>query len=252
MPIAKTCENCGQPFSVKPSHAAQRFCELSCKTAHEYVHGRPAAQAVPIAFTCEQCGGQFSMKPAYLAQYRKMYGKDPKYCSTKCSGLAKRLTDEQWQVTCIQCGNPMPIQRRPGGTVNRQKRLCSTECRSAFRRERWQAAHANAQPTRRIVRHGYIRLIVPGTNGNPSRDVLEHRYVMEQHIGRPLLPEETVHHKRQWDKTNNSLDNLELWSSNHGPGGRVTDIVAWCIDMLRLYPEFAARTGVKLVNVENG
>tara|TARA_Y100000034_G_scaffold63552_1_gene76880 strand:+ start:550 stop:1371 length:822 start_codon:yes stop_codon:yes gene_type:complete len=43
--------------------------------------------------------------------------------------------------------------------------------------------------------------------------VLEHRLVMEQHLGRYLLPTEVVHHKDK-NKHNNSLDNLELFSSN--------------------------------------
>jgi len=37
--------------------------------------------------------------------------------------------------------------------------------------------------------------------------VLEHRYVMEQHIGRPLRSGEHVHHLDH-DRTNNAIDNL--------------------------------------------
>lgn len=38
---------------------------------------------------------------------------------------------------------------------------------------------------------------------------LVHRHVMELHIGRPLMPNECVHHKDR-DKSNNSIDNLEI------------------------------------------
>lgn len=247
MPITKTCENCQKTFRVKPAHRSQKYCSMTCMREFETAHGRTASQAVPIEFACKRCGKPFFMKPAYLNAYRKKFGKDPLYCGMRCMGDAKKLTDEQWQVDCIQCGHPMPIQRRPGGTVNRQKRLCSTECRSAFRRASWQIKHADAEPTRQIKANGYARLIIPGRDGAPPRDVFEHRYVMEQHLGRRLLAGETVHHKNG-NRQDNRLENLELFASNHGPGQEVVHIVEWSINMLRLYPDFAKAAGVKLVD----
>lgn len=85
-----------------------------------------------------------------------------------------------------------------------------------------------------------------GDDGLMSREVFEHRYVMEQHLGRKLLPNETVHHI-DGVRHNNALSNLELFSSRHGPGQRVTDKVAWAIDILRQYPEFTREAGVALV-----
>lgn len=41
---------------------------------------------------------------------------------------------------------------------------------------------------------------------------LEHRVIMERHLGRPLTQTEVVHH-RDGDKANNNLSNLELLSS---------------------------------------
>ncbi len=43
--------------------------------------------------------------------------------------------------------------------------------------------------------------------------VQEHRLVMEEHLGRLLLPGEVVHHKDS-DRANNAIDNLELYSEN--------------------------------------
>lgn len=67
-----------------------------------------------------------------------------------------------------------------------------------------------------------------------ARRVLEHRYVMEQHLGRLLVDDENVHHINGV-RNDNRLENLELWSSSQPPGQRVADKVAWAIEMLRRY-----------------
>ncbi len=252
--VEKVCDHCGITFLVKPSHAAHtRFCGRDCWRAHEAIHGRPAAHVATVQFTCKTCGNPFSYKPAYLTEYRKKFGKDPMYCSVPCSATGRRAdTEARSTFTCEQCGKTHPMKRYQRGTGHavyyRQQRFCNQACKVA-----WQTAEAGRRFDRgdygrHIKRNGYVWISVPSAVTGRKHEVLEHRFVMSRHLGRDLLPEETVHHING-DRQHNTIENLELFSSRHGPGQRVIDKVAFAIEMLRLYPEFAREAGVMLAEI---
>lgn len=65
-----------------------------------------------------------------------------------------------------------------------------------------------------VDKSGYILVHCPDhPNSNLNGYIREHRLVMSEKIGRPLLRDEVVHHI-DGDKQNNSVENLEVYDKN--------------------------------------
>jgi hypothetical protein len=89
---------------------------------------------------------------------------------------------------------------------------------------------------------GYIRIMVNG------KGMVQHRYFMELHLGRELLPEENVHHING-NRSDNRIENLELWNIRQPKGQRIEDKIEYAVEILKQYaPHLLEETNINECN----
>lgn len=184
------CEHCGQPFTAKACRGHVPYCGMACYNA--------ARAVAVITVACAQCG-----KP--IRTYRNHMAK---YCSASCAMTARNLTEANPCYSRDISGERNPMYGRRGMCGERNPMYGHTREKSS-----------NWRGGRKVRADGYILIAAPdgyphpigGRNGTGGY-VLEHRLVMEQHLGRYLLPTEVVHHI-DGNPGNNDIANLRLFDT---------------------------------------
>lgn len=117
---------------------------------------------------------------------------------------------------CLNC-------KKDFKSPSRKRRFCSKTCSATGKHNhRWIGGRRYFQ--------GYYMVYAPGHPSACKNYVLEHRLIMEKHLGRFLKTEEIVHHINH-NKSDNRLCNLELTTlkehgSHHNLGvGKVANMV---------------------------
>ena len=198
------CPQCQKSIWLKPFQiVGRKYCSRECHYAatkvEKPVRQYPRVQSTYGEATC-RCGEVFVRK-----------GPGAKYCSRPCALDAiheRKIDPSVTERACEACGNLFRPRPRSAG------RFCSRACTHAGQTGK---GSANFKGGRIIKPNGYVDVLVGGGTYQ-----LEHRHVMEQHLGRALLSTETVHHINGV-KDDNRIENLELWEGRHGKGQRARD-----------------------------
>jgi HNH endonuclease len=136
-------------------------------------------------------------------------------CSKRCGSIfaAKRLGPQ----TCPACGQAFQPKEST-------QRYCNRQCVRKAMQQRYTRDNAPAwKGGRHHLPSGYVRVRAPShPRAHKNGYVLEHIIVMEQTLGRHLLPNERVHHLNGV-RDDNRPTNLELWRIKDPPGIRASD-----------------------------
>ena len=137
-------------------------------------------------------------------------------CSHQCDANRR---NKRIKVNCSNCN--VPVIKFLSKYKKSKRHFCNPQCAGKFYTGKncthWKGG--NSQNGYKIIWH-------------KGRGVMEHRVIMENHIGRPLKKFETVHHKNGI-RNDNRIENLEIFSIVQPSGQRVSDIINFVVKHYR-------------------
>lgn len=173
---------------------------------------------------CWKCGGEI-----YRAQSKIDSSVTKRFVCSSCYSRGRGEYTECANSECCVTFYVYPSD------IERGRKYCSQRCTKDEQRKPFYGNKSTGKD-------GYVRVKMPDhPNANKDGRLMEHTLVMSQVLGRPLRPDEEVHHLNGV-RGDNRPNNLELWDRSKQPAGqRVEDRVSWAKEILRTYePDYVA------------
>lgn len=192
----KNCAFCSKPFlSGRISPKRERYCSLKCGNNSKLF-------GIKLNTTCNGCG-----KSMLVYKHRFDSGRG-RNCSKECQFKSQ---ERKILKKCAICEKDLILQK---SRSKNKRHYCSKPCRlEGMRRFDSKRIIDTIKQRKRID-----KLLLGKRGKSISYDGYYwfsnkkiHRHIMEQHIGRKLLPTEIVHHING-DKLDNRIENLQIVS----------------------------------------
>lgn len=216
-----TGQRFGQWLALEPTEGPTRntywHCRCDCGVeaavaTHHLRSGR--------SWRCRECGFRASGDSRRADRTGKRFGRLVAVERTPGTEIYDR-----WTCLC-DCGATKIVS---GYALNRgNTRSCGCLVKENNRKRR-----GTGKP--RLDSGGYEVINAPDhPSASKYGTIRVHRMVMEEILGRPLLPGENVHHKNGV-RNDNRPENLELWVKHQPAGQRAQDLLAWAREIEARY-----------------
>lgn len=161
-----------------------------------------------VSVECLVCGKTLLKNPSDAKRF--------KVCSLECRGKYSAMKySKRIEKRCEVCGDSFSVKPSHADV----RFTCSTDCKYKRLEEHLSTLNGKGKDSinwrggKFISPAGYVFIYDPENPMANSRGyVREHRLVMSKHLGRTLTEDEIVHHI-DGDKSNNSINNLEIMTN---------------------------------------